>query len=74
LNYKDKLNQIIKDKKEASFLCFSAIPFTLGCDLEIFIYDIDRKYFHESVYKRNSKKSNKMKISLLLIYQNKSLS
>lgn len=33
----DKLNQILKDKKEANYLTFSAIPFTLGCDLNIFI-------------------------------------
>jgi hypothetical protein len=44
----DKVASILRDKKEANYLSFSSIPFTLGCDLNIFIFDVDKESLHQT--------------------------
>jgi len=44
----EKVASILRDKKEANYLSFSSIPFTLGCDLNIFIFDVDKESLHQT--------------------------
>jgi len=48
IDMKEKIASILRDKKEANFLSFSSIPFTLGCDLNINIFDVEKESLHQT--------------------------